>query len=143
MGGGWPDGELSVHPSPRSYPGLGTCGGLTDGRTAALTLPRPGSLLWGPICSHKIAFLKRGALPCTSQGPLPTVKATEAPCLCVFCSRSMLVQYVASEGQGSLACCNLCMRANSLPSCLTLCNTMDRSPSGSSVHGILQARILE
>ena len=27
--------------------------------------------------------------------------------------------------------------------CLTLCNPMDRSPPGSSVHGILQARILE
>ena len=28
-------------------------------------------------------------------------------------------------------------------SCLTLCNPMDWSPPGSSVHGILQARILE
>ena len=28
-------------------------------------------------------------------------------------------------------------------SCLTLCNPMDYSPGGSSVHGILQARILE
>ena len=28
-------------------------------------------------------------------------------------------------------------------SCLTLCNPMDWSPSGSSVHGILQARILD
>ena len=28
-------------------------------------------------------------------------------------------------------------------SCLTLCNTEDCSPPGSSVHGILQARILE
>ena len=27
--------------------------------------------------------------------------------------------------------------------CLTLCNSMDYSPSGSSVHGILQARMLE
>ena len=27
--------------------------------------------------------------------------------------------------------------------CLTLCNPMDCSPSGSLVHGILQARILE
>ena len=31
----------------------------------------------------------------------------------------------------------------SLPSCLTLCDPMDCSPSGSSVHGISQARILE
>ena len=28
-------------------------------------------------------------------------------------------------------------------SCTTLCNPMDCSPPGSSVHGILQARILE
>ena len=28
-------------------------------------------------------------------------------------------------------------------SCLTLCDPVDCSPSGSSVHGILQARILE
>ena len=28
-------------------------------------------------------------------------------------------------------------------SCLSLCNSMDYSPPGSSVHGILQARILE
>ena len=28
-------------------------------------------------------------------------------------------------------------------SCLTLCDPMDYSPQGSSVHGILQARILE
>ena len=28
-------------------------------------------------------------------------------------------------------------------SCLTLCNTMDCSPPGSSLHGILQARRLE
>ena len=28
-------------------------------------------------------------------------------------------------------------------SCLTLCDPMDYSPSGSSAHGILQARILE
>ena len=28
-------------------------------------------------------------------------------------------------------------------SCLTLCDSVDCSPTGSSVHGILQARILE
>ena len=28
-------------------------------------------------------------------------------------------------------------------SCLTLCNSMDCSPPGFSVHGVLQARILE
>ena len=35
-----------------------------------------------------------------------------------------------------------CMRAQLLQLCLTLCDPMDYSLSGSSVHGILQARIL-
>ena len=33
--------------------------------------------------------------------------------------------------------------AKSLQSCLTLCNRMDCSLLGSSVHGVLQARVLE
>ena len=37
----------------------------------------------------------------------------------------------------------VCMCAQSLQSCLTLCNPMDYSLSGSSVHGIFLARILE
>ena len=36
-----------------------------------------------------------------------------------------------------------CMHAQSFQSCPTLCNPMDYSLPGSSVHGILQARILE
>ena len=36
-----------------------------------------------------------------------------------------------------------CMHAQSLQLCPTLCNPMDCSPPASSVHGILQARILE
>ena len=35
------------------------------------------------------------------------------------------------------------MCAKSLQLCLTLCDPMDHSPPGSSVHGVLQARILE
>ena len=38
---------------------------------------------------------------------------------------------------------NSCTHDKLLQSCLTLYNPMDQSPSGSSVHGILQARILE
>ena len=39
--------------------------------------------------------------------------------------------------------CECHMHAQSLQACLTLCDPMDCSPPGSSVHGILQARILE
>ena len=37
----------------------------------------------------------------------------------------------------------LCLHAKFLQSCPSLCDPMDYSPPGSSVHGILQARILE
>ena len=40
-------------------------------------------------------------------------------------------------------CVCVCMYAKSLQSCLTLCHPMDCSLPGSSVHGILPARILE
>ena len=36
-----------------------------------------------------------------------------------------------------------CVPAKSLQLCLTLCDPIDCSPPGSSVHGILQAKILE
>ena len=36
-----------------------------------------------------------------------------------------------------------CVHAKSLQSCPTLCDPMDYSPISSSVHGILQAKILE
>ena len=40
-------------------------------------------------------------------------------------------------------CTRACVCVRSLQSCPTLCDPMDYSPPGSSVHGILQARILE
>ena len=39
-------------------------------------------------------------------------------------------------------CARTCVHAQSLQSCPT-CDPMDHSPPGSSVHGILQARLLE
>ena len=39
-------------------------------------------------------------------------------------------------------CVCVCVCVKSLQSCPTLCDSIDCSPSGSSVHGILQARIL-
>ena len=38
---------------------------------------------------------------------------------------------------------SMCVHVQLLHSCLTLCDPVDHSPSGSSIHGILQARILE
>ena len=44
---------------------------------------------------------------------------------------------------GCIIGCHTCMCAQLLQSCPALCNPMDCSPPSSSVHGILQARILE
>ena len=40
-------------------------------------------------------------------------------------------------------CSHTAAAAKSLQSCPTLCDPMDGSPPGSSIHGILQARVLE
>ena len=40
-------------------------------------------------------------------------------------------------------CVCVCMSAKLLQPCLTFCDPMDCSPTGSSVHGVLQARVLE
>ena len=52
---------------------------------------------------------------------------------CLWCLKS----FIRSPSSCSVPC------ATSLQSCLTLCDPMDCSLPGSSVHGILQARILE
>ena len=46
-------------------------------------------------------------------------------------------------GNSNLSPFYTCELAKSLQSCLTLCDPVDCSPPDSSVHGILQARILE
>ena len=50
------------------------------------------------------------------------------------CSRAVLRETLVTCG---------CRRCLVTQSCLNLCNPTDRSPSGSSVHGICQTRILE
>ena len=42
-----------------------------------------------------------------------------------------------------LQCMNVKRESEVAQSCLTLRNPMDYSPSGSSVHGVFQARVLE
>ena len=53
------------------------------------------------------------------------------PCMCVGVSHSVCV------------CVCVCVCVLVIQLCPTLCNPIDYSPPGSSVHGILQARILE
>ena len=52
-------------------------------------------------------------------------------------------QECAFNPHTTLLCLTCYCCAKSLQSCMTLCDAMDHSPLGSSVHGILQASILE
>ena len=59
---------------------------------------------------------------------------------CSYVSYSTSELYILSD----IECISIwVLNAKSLQSCLTLCNPMDCSLPASSVHGILQARILE
>ena len=55
----------------------------------------------------------------------------------------LLPAYPLGQKPALLGSVYLCMHAHSLQSCLTLCDPMGCSPPGSSVHGILQARMLD
>ena len=58
-----------------------------------------------------------------------------------------IIQYCQVKYHSSKASCEslliLCVRAKLLQLCLTLCDPIGYSPPASSVHGVLQARILE
>ena len=58
-------------------------------------------------------------------------------------SLSLLSPHSNSAIQISVSYCCVCVHAKLLQLCLTLCDPMYCSPLGFSVHGILQARILE
>ena len=108
----------------------------------------PKDLQW----LHRAHKVKCELLPCPA-GPcmiwlLPSLQAMRR-----------LTHYARSAGQPSFtldSSCRLspvsgwlllifsaCVRAESLQSCLTFCNSMDDSPPGSSVHGTLQARVMK
>ena len=71
------------------------------------------------------------------KGPLPVLRWGTTS----FISSSVLGR------EGVCVCGGVCVRARarpkSLPSCPTLCDPVDCSPPGSSVHGVSQARMLE
>ena len=56
-----------------------------------------------------------------------------------LCNERETPPYISSK----YVCACLCMCVLVAQSCLTLCDPMDCSPPDFSVHGILQARILE
>ena len=94
-----------------------------------------------------VASLLKMAPKCYTKvlSSVPSTEGREVPykkrCLLdkIHSVKSCMVIGVSSM---SMTQC-VCVRAKSLQSCLTLCDPRDGSPPGSSVHGILQARILE
>ena len=78
---------------------------------------------------------------CVSAGPASLrVPATDAHAAVHDCYHREWEAFLCFVSL-NLVC--MCMHAKSLQLCPTLCNPLDSSPPGSSVHGILQARILE
>ena len=80
---------------------------------------------------------QRSPLPIILTRPLPTMSTGPL-------STSLLLFLICKQVHLSqLSRFHACVHAKSLQSCPTPCDAMDHSPPGSSVHGILQARILE
>ena len=77
---------------------------------------------------------KKQVLSLDEEYPLEEVMATERVTESETTERPSPAQYVLYV---------VCRHTSSLQLCLTLCDPMDCSPPGSSVHGILQARIME
>ena len=99
--------------------------------------------LWTVTCqaSLSVGFSRQeywNGLPCHPPGIFLT-KGFK-PCLyisCIWQVGSLPLCHLRSEIKKMCAC------AKSLQSCSTLCNPMDCNLPGFSIHGILQARILE
>ena len=92
-----------------------------------------------------VMFLLTATASCESLH-LPHIK--DVSCLGVIQRLGMLTKVAKNDIlilgkhlKDTKAC--TCLRAKVTQSCPALCDPMDCSPPGSSVHGILQARILE
>ena len=110
-------------------------------------LPGPQLVLGKPGANFPLGMLV--PWPCCTLGPRPSST------LC-WSSEQMAEESEYSEQTGyetnvplqlkaaAMLSCSYCMSdCVCAQSCQTLCNSMGCSPPGSSVHGILQARILE
>ena len=103
------------------------------GALAGLAAEARISMCFQSSFTASLLYCQRGQVTLQHSRHLKScLKWLEAPlclCLCIFIPR---------------VCVCVCMCVyKSLQSCPTLCDPLDCSPPGSSVHGILQARILE
>ena len=104
---------------------------LSQGWFLVYTHPGPVQMVFlNSLNGHVLSFLA-SLLGMWDLNSL-TRDRTLAPCI----GKSNLNHWTARK----VPCCCSCLVAQS---CLTLCEPVDCSPPGSSVHGISQARILE
>ena len=103
-----------------------------------------------PLCTHHaftkvLRVSKRGLLKSHLQWFSPFITQTPSlTMLLTFHTHSAKQPLIGKvKGEKELGKDRACCCAKSIQSCPTLCDAMDCSPAGSSVHGILQARILE
>ena len=93
-------------------------------------------------CGRQVKWLQPGNLSLTTQQNRRKKKS----CRSVTELGIGVIQMNGGNSQFSARCvptCPLLSCAKSLQSCPTLCDPVDQSPPGSSVHGFLQARRLE
>ena len=86
---------------------------------------RASSGIPNPFCS---AYLEFGSLFKVTKWPLE-------------CQTSCICSKQGEKGRKQVV--HICVCAKLFQSCPTLCDPMDCSPPGSSVHGIFQARVVE
>ena len=117
------------------------CGGRTEVVSARLN-PSHGTIDVGGVCNFLGSVSSQQKFEVT-DGPLLQlhVISSDGPVLqlCVtaqFYLESKGKYILEAEGAAAIA-------AKLLQSCPTLCDPIDGSPPGSSVHGIFQARVLE
>ena len=113
----------------------------------ALSFPRPLLAYLSTVLSSKAPWQVHLSCPLSSLSNIFHSFPFVALPLPVYVGRSLrlcpelyLLTYIRSQLflNLNLSCCCLVTK-----SCQSLCDPMDCSPPGSSVHGILQARILE
>ena len=98
--------------------------------------------LWSPLITHGSDHVIWAALP--PPLPLPSLLLFLLLLILFYFQMDLPFQFiiwVLSLYWVPLG--HVCVHAKSLPSCPIHCDPVDCSPPGSSVHGILQARILE
>ena len=105
----------------------------------------PPTFTWTTATSPHLRAPPWSSLPCGSRaGTLPCAQAPHTAPDSLWLGPLPAAPVTELKYRCSLLCPSFCTQSvSSSVVCPSLCNPRDRSPPGSSIHGILQARILE